>query len=374
MFPIIPQQCKDMNNNQNIRVIPSKKPADLVNISKDFLNFFKNETGFKTDMSIHAGRIIFKIISDLREDAWKYSNDVEQYRTLFDQEFQSDFNSFASFKFKISEISKSKNTEHIKTAIDYLRKYGDGWHQFTNAQGKKVSTAGGFITNATYTDGYVAFMVPKFWLKLLLNTTKFNSLLYDLVFKLRNTKHFLFNIWLISLKQDVTVVKIETINKNFFEGKGYSSGYELNRSFLKKVKQQLDKHSNVSFNYVVKGEYVTITRYFVADEKLLGNVSSSKSSHSLKVTQRLNYFKNRNGLDKNQMKRLRHLLLDENTFVLFELAFKAYKARSKKEGLKLTHYQGQEFLNRMQSYLEVYYRETPIGKQFPNNFPKLNVL
>ena len=203
------------------RIIPTKENTDLVNISNNFLEFFKTEEGnFNTDLSIHAGRIVMKIMSDLREDAYNYTNNINGYRTLFDQDLDSEFNSYASFKFKTSEISKSKNTVHVKNALDYLSNYDLKWREAINEKGIRVNTKVGFISNPTFSSGYIAFNIPKYWLTRLLDNKSFNKMLYDLVFKIKSNKHYLFNIWLLTLKPSGTKIKLETINQYFFQRKG----------------------------------------------------------------------------------------------------------------------------------------------------------
>ncbi len=357
------------NKHKKVRKIPTKPKSDIVNVSNRFLEFFKTGKRFNTGLSIHAGRIIVKIINDLKDDAFKYSNDLQNYRTLFDQDLDSDYNSFAGFKFKTSEISKSNNTEHVKSALDYLSNYGYDWHESVNAEGEKVRTKVGFINLATYSNGYIGFQVPKYWIKRLIDNTSFyNKMMYDLAFNLSNSKHFLFHIWLMTLKQEGTKVKLDTLNEYFFDGKGYKRYADMNREFLKKVKINLDKYSNTSFNYSYSNNLIHIVPYNVVPS-LLADIKET-TSFSIKVTQKVNYFKQRNGLEDKDLKYLRKILRDEKTFDLFMASFNEYKRQCKLRKLPVTHYQGRKFLESLQRYAEVIYQLSDTGKKYPDDFPR----
>ncbi|MGB0871353.1 MAG: hypothetical protein ACPGSD_17320 [Flavobacteriales bacterium] len=359
------------NNHKKIRQIPTKPKGDTVNVSNRFLDFFKTGKRFNTELSIHAGRIIVKIINDLKDDAFKYSNDLENYRTLFDQDLDSDYNSFAAFKFKISEISKSKNTEHVKTALDYLSNYGFDWHESINAQGEKVRTKVGFINVATYSNGYIGFQIPKFWVKRLIDTSFYNKMMYDLAFNLSNSKHFLFHIWLMTLKNEGTKVKLETLNEYFFDGKGYKRYADMNREFLKKVKINLDKYSNTSFNYSYSDNLIHIVPYTVVPN--LMTPLKETTSFNIQVTQKINYFRHRNGLEEKDLKHLKIVLKNKNNFDLFLASFAEYKRQCKMRKLPVTHYQGRRFLESLQRYANALYAHTPEGKNKPENSPKFYI-
>ena len=139
---------------------------------------------------------------------------------------------------------------------------------------------------------------------------------------------------------------------------------------MKKVKSQLDKYSNVSFNYTIEKGYINIIPYTVTSS--IGFEEFEEVTKlGLRVTQRLNYFKQRNGLNTKQLKHLRSVLMTEKNFDLFNASFDVYKVKCKENKIKLTHYQGNEFLEKMQNILIYLYSKSQDSEKFPDNYPKL---
>ncbi|MFY7814942.1 MAG: hypothetical protein ACOVRK_07080, partial [Chryseobacterium taeanense] len=100
------------------------------------------------------------------------------------------------------------------------------------------------------------------------------------------------------------------------------------------------------------------------------NKESHSQTHSRQVTRRLRYFKNRYHLTNEQMTQISYQYINIiQTRELIERAFKRFIRDNRLKGIRSTEYTGLHFLQKLQEYLILVYRETKMGELLPNGYP-----
>ena len=323
-----------------------------------------------TDIPINALRIIFKIANDIRNEQFQKPNTKQKLETqkhhikqlsLFEEDFKSEHNTYASFRFKRSEITDSKNRLQIEKVLLWLEEYKKDWYTSVNEKGEKIRTLGGLISNASYTKGEISFLVSAYWLEKLCFLPTYNTYLNELVSKTNNNKYILFYLWLGTIKETGTMIKVETFNEKF----GFNYEYKaLNQKFLALVKSFLDTHSDLSFNYTKEGNCINIMPYHntVIEENI-------QKVTELKVKQKLQYWRRRYELNSDQMKTLKAISLGDFRFLIDGHDLFIQTIRIKK--LKVADYKGQDFLEVFQKCIIQVYRNSRQYQMFPNSHPKV---
>ena len=97
---------------------------------------------------------------------------------------------------------------------------------------------------------------------------------------------------------------------------------------------------------------------------------TENNQKSLKINERLGYFKKRYGLKENEMIQFFHQYRNiSQTRELIEKSFKEYVRNCRLKKIKSTNYQGQQFLNEIQEHMKRIYRSTKMGELLPNGYP-----
>lgn len=325
---------------------------ELVNISHGLDSIFKN-TGtdiYNLDINIHVIRIIYQLGRHLKSTQWEYKNNINNYKNDFEEKLRSDHNDFYTFQFKLSDMGRNNNLSQVQQAFDFLSEFNNGWHESRSAEGKKVRTKFAFINNPTYSEGgWVEFRIPLYWMKILINLEiGFNQSLYSIAYNTSNIKHFYFHIWLLRLPAEGTKIKVDEFQKRF--SLNYKSNYELERSFLKKIKIVMDKYSNESFNYSFEFKYLRIAKY--ANNLTLFSDEVSKTEYKEKKRQRLHYLKKRHKLSTEQTRVLRVSLSDYKRYKTFEDAYDLFKTKAREQKVKVTSFEGESFLIKIQNIID----------------------
>lgn len=337
---------------------------EIVNISHGLDSIFKvsGTDVYNLDINIHVIRIIYQLGRHLKSTQWEYKNNINKYKDKFEEKLRSDHNDFHTFQFKLSEMGKNNNLAQVQQAFDFLSEFNNGWHESRSAGGKKVKTKFAFINNPTYAEGgWVEFRVPLFWMKVLINLEiGFNQSLYTIAFNTSNIKHFYFHIWLLRLPAEGTKIKVSEFQERF--SLNYSSNYELDRSFLKKIKVVMDKYSNYSFNYSFELKYLRIAKY--ANNLTLFSNEISEEEYKEKKRQRLHYLKKRHKLSTEEVKILRVNLSDFSKYKTFEDAYELFKNKAKEQKIKVTEFTGEDFLIKIQNIINwmIHNKRTEITK------------
>lgn len=340
------------NNNNKIRNVESKPALKTVKISPGFRTFFNLDK--TSELTLPAMRIIIKIINDLTRDQYKYVNNTDNFKTLFDQELDSDFGSYMRFTFSISDVVVNRNVKQIKEALEFLMKYKQGWYESENIHGVKVKSHVGFVNNPVFSPGKLSFLVPKYWCSKILNTFSYNELFYDLAWKAPNINTVRFAIWISTLESGTTI-KIKSLNERFVSGKGYYKVYDLKRYFLDKMKGFLDKEGFDSFNYKINGDKVEIVKYKVVNAIRFSEDSKEdvEKLYKYNLNKKLNYFKNQNDLTTQQVSTLRSMYKNNKKgYYLFLEAYRLYKRKCKQGGFSVKDFKGEEFLTKISKIME----------------------
>ena len=219
--------------------------VDFIRFGNEFVEEFLSGKE-ATKLTINALKIVFNIVSQLRNEQFQQKNQPRQL-SLFEQEYGSQNNAFADIKIKNSLITRDTNL--LKKAYEFLESYKKGWYTFTTLEGKPVRAFGGLIRNIYCHEkesGYTYFEISSYWMKRLLQIDSYNKTLYKLVYNVRSSKHILFYFWLSKIPMQGSSVKLSTLNECF--DINYSTAKDLCKDFLKSIRENLNKYSHKSFN------------------------------------------------------------------------------------------------------------------------------
>lgn len=361
------------------KVFENKKEviSDRIRLGNQFVDDFIFDDSEAEDIPINALRVIFNIISIISNEQFRPQDRPKQL-SLFDEEFETENNIFASIKIKNSRISPSGSTKQVIEAYEFLAKFKMGWYKSVNSKGKEIKTFGGLISTPSYDKrGYTTFLVSSYWLKKLLVIPEYNYVLYNLVYNVRNNKHIIFAIWLSKLPKNGTVLKLSTLNKKF--GLNYKTTKDFCFKFLKPVRISLNTFNTLSFSYTYQKDSIFIIP-FLSNLSLNDNLSiniknpleanETNAVPAEKITRRLIYFKKRYGLEENQMLQFSHQYRNiPQTRELIEKAFREFIRINRLKRIKSTIFQGKKFLYEIQELIIQIYQSTKMGKLFPNGYP-----
>ena len=344
----------------------SETIPDRIRLGNHFVDDFIFEGHEAADIPINALRVIFNIVSIIGNEQFRPEDRPKQL-SLFDEEFETDSNTFASIKIRNSKISPSGSTKQVVDAYEFLAKFKMGWYKSVNSKGREIKTFGGLITTPSYDKrGYTKFLISSYWLKKLMVIPEYNYVLYNLVYNIRNNKHIIFAIWLSKLPENGTVLKLSTLNKKF--GLNYRTAKDFCFKFLKPARISLNKFNTLSFNYKYKRDLIFIVPYFT--KTILDNNLSGNTREQLEVTRRIIYFRKRYGLKETEMLQFSHQYRHiPQTRELIEKAFKEFIKINRLRKIKSTEFQGQLFLKEIQEIIKQLYRKTKMGELMSNAYP-----
>jgi hypothetical protein len=357
--------------DKNLRLIrkvfeDSDRQLERIRLGNDFVDDFIFGDSEAADIPINALRVIFNIISIISSAQFRPEDRPKQL-SLFDEEFETENNIFASMKIRNNKISPSGSTKQVVDAYEFLAKFKMGWYKSVNSKGREIKTFGGLISTPSYDQrGYTTFLISSYWLKKLMVIPEYNYVLFNLVYNIRNNKHIIFAIWLSKLPINGTSVKLSTLNKKF--GLNYKTANDFCFKFLKHVRLNLGRYNSLSFNYRYRGDSIFIFPYQtnrIADQDL-----SAQSNGQSEIVRRLRYFRKRYGLLENEMVQFTYQYINiAQTRELIEKAFRDFIRSSRLQGIKSTSVQGKTFLIAIQEIIIRLYRTTRTGILLPNGYP-----
>jgi len=360
------------NPDKDLRLIRKKFEVkseviqDRIRIGNRFVDDFIFDDNEAADIPINALRVIFNIISIISNEQFRPEDRPKQL-SLFDEEFETENNIFASIKIRNSKISPSGSTQQVVDAYEFLARFKMGWYKSLNTKGKEIKTFGGLISTPSYDSrGYTTFLVSGYWLKKLLVIPEYNYVLYNLVYNVRNNKHIIFAIWLSKLPEGGTVLKLSTLNKKF--GLNYKTANDFCYKFLKQARVSLDKFNSLSFKYRYKEDSIFIIPY---ETKISGKTTITENIQKVtEINKRLYYFRKRFGLEESKMKQFFHQYRNiPQTRILIEQAFIRFIKVCRLKRIKSTMFQGIAFLQELQKLVIEIYQESRTGKLIPNGYP-----
>ena len=346
-----------------------KKNSDIINIP---VLFRRNALSSRTNKSILKApitfiRILMKVMNDISNDQFVPKKQPAQLK-LFDEEFQTDSNTYARFTFKVTDIDKNKDYNSIQKGLDFLENLNKDWYKSKNKKGKPVKTKFGVIISPSITEGKITFLMARHWLVQLLAMENYNEAFFQVAWHLKDVKHFLIYLWVLELNENGTTVNYKTIQNDL--DLNYSSVKEFNRNVFKKVKDKLDKIGNVSFNYSTKGELLTVKKIPIIKSKL---DLKEKTVTNQKINQRLRYWTDRHQLEKEQTKAIKQAIhKDKSLFKVFQNAYDSIVRASRKNKVSTTTFEKKEFMKLFQKEIEVAYKNSSWGgTKFKEAYPKI---
>lgn len=343
-----------------------EKNLDRIRLGNHFVDDFIFEDHEAADIPINALRVIFNIISILSSEQFRPEDRPKQL-SLFDEEFETENNLFASMKIRNNKISPSGSIKQVINAYEFLARFKMNWYRSVNSKGREIKTFGGLISTPSYDHrGYTTFLISSYWLKKLMVIPEYNYVLYNLVYNIRNNKHIIFAIWLSKLPESGSALKLSTLNKKF--GLNYKTANDLCFKFLKPARLSLNKYNNLSFNFKYKGDLIYILPYHT---KMITDIDiSANNRDQIEITRRLRYFRKRYSLQESEMIQFAYQYKNiHQTKELIERAFREFIRSNRVKARKSTEFQGKAFLNEIQNIIITFYRDTRMGKLLPDGYP-----
>lgn len=356
-------------DNQNIiirKIFDSEKKQNRIRIGNTFFDEFLFENHQIADIPINALRVIFNIISTISSEQFR-PEDRPQQLTLFDEEFETENNTFVAMKIRNNRISPSNSTKQVIAAYEFLVKFRMGWYKSVNAKGKEIKTFGGLISTPSYDQrGYTSFLINTYWLKKLIVIPEYNYVLYNLVYHIPNNKHILFAIWLTKIPQTGITLKLSTMNEKF--GLNYKSSNDFCKLFLKPLRNNLNKYNNLSFHFKNQNGYIFISP--IQNKAFIGFEIENKKETITNDTYRLNYLRKRFKIsDEEKIQLSFQYTKVPSTKILIESAYKDFVKNCRLKKIKTSEFEGKEFLRQIQEIMIVQYRQTKAGQLLPNGYP-----
>lgn len=343
-----------------------ERVPEKIRLGNHFVDDFIFEDHQAADIPINALRVIFNIISIISNEQFRPEDRPKQL-SLFDEEFETENNIFASMKIRNSKISPSGSTKQVVDAYEFLAKFKMSWYKSVNYKGKEIKTFGGLISTPSYDKrGYTTFLISSYWLKKLVVIPEYNYVLYNLVYNIKNNKHIIFAIWLSKIPESGTIIKLSTLNKKF--GLNYKTANDFCFKFLKPTRLNLDSFNILSFHYKYKLDSIYIIPYHT--KNILDSTLSSNAKEHLEITYRLGYFKRKYNLQQQHMIQFSYQYRNiTQTRELIEISYKEFIRRNRFGRIKSTNFQGKQFLSEIQELMIVFYQNTKMGKLLPNGYP-----
>lgn len=357
-----------------------KDKPEYVNLSNLLYNDIFKDSLDLINAPIEAIRVIFILIHQSKSVSFNQPR-APYTPSLFEEEFLTKDNTFASFDIPTGLISPSRDTKRIEKALLLLMQNTIRSVVSKNSKNEDVKSLISFIEKPKFTRGRVYLEVSSYWLEKMANIEHYNPIIFDLAYNIPNTQHIFFAIWLRSIpmyqeavfKKETykswTQINIDTLRQKFgLDGKDRDY---ISEKFLKPIQAKLFEFNDRSFAFQYdKGSYY-ITALDVKSNKVIGNLKP-ENSYKIKVKYSINYLQRRHKVDKDSLEHIETIylnsVLDKE---LMEDAYNNLKKVIKKEEMKMTDITGLKFLARWQEEIQKSYEKTSNFKNFPKGYPKV---
>ena len=357
-----------------------KDKPEYVNLSNLLYNDIFKDSLDLINAPIEAIRVIFILIHQSKSVSFNQPR-APYTPSLFEEEFLTKDNTFASFDIPTGLISPSRDTKRIEKALLLLMQNTISSVVSKNSKNEDVKSLISFIEKPKFTRGRVYLEVSSYWLEKMANIEHYNPIIFDLAYNIPNTQHIFFAIWLRSIpmyqeavfKKETykswTQINIDTLRQKFgLDGKDRDY---ISEKFLKPIQAKLFEFNDRSFAFQYdKGSYY-ITALDVKSNKVIGNLKP-ENTYKVKVKYSINYLQRRHKVDKDSLEHIETIylnsVLDKE---LMEDAYNNLKKVIKKEEMKMTDITGLKFLARWQEEIQKSYEKTSNFKNFPKGYPKV---
>lgn len=357
-----------------------KDKPEFVNLSNLLYNDIFKDSIDLLNVPIEAIRVIFILIHQSKSVSFNQPR-APYTPSLFEQEFLTKDNSFASFDIPTGIISPSRDTKRIEKALLLLMQNTIRTVVSKNERNEEVKSLISFIEKPKFTRGRVYLEVSSYWLEKMANIEHYNPIIFDLAYNIPNTQQIVFAIWLRSIpmyheavfKKETykswTQINIDTLQKKFgLEGRDRDY---ISEKFLKPIQSKLFEFNDRSFAFQYdKGSYY-ITALDVKTNKVIENLKP-ENAYKAKVKYAIGYLQRRHKVDRDSLDHIETIyynsILDKE---LMETAYNNLKKAVKKEEMKMTDLTGLKFLAKWQEEIITSYKQTPNYKNFPKGYPKV---
>lgn len=386
-------KIENVPEGQNIIFYDTNQPKNIVksfesgtehperiNLSNLLYNDIFKDSDTLINSPIEAIRLIFVLIHQSKSIAFNQPR-APYMPSLFEEEFLTKDNTFASFSIPTQLISPSRNTKRVEKALLLLMQSTTRTVISKNQKNEEVRSIISFIEKPKFTRGRLYVEVSSYWLEKMANIEYYNDLIFDLPYSIPDTRQIFFAIWLRTIpiygeyefKKETykswTQISIETLQKKFaLEGKDRDY---ISEKFLKPIQTKLFTFNDRSFAFVYKNGIYYITALDVKKNKILEGLKP-ENAYKAKVKYAVSYLQRRHKIDKDSLEHIETIY--NKSSVDKELMHEAYenlKKTVKKENLKMTDLIGLKFLSRWQDEIQKSYEKTARAENFPKGFPKV---
>lgn len=356
-----------MKKDIKLEVLPMPSRLEFSkNFRTEYLNYVKHPE--LLEQPILVTNLLFQIIADLRNNSFKNSNFVydpkeresNQYKMDYWNEFLADEKNELRNIYKTSMFLKNKNKVKMTAALDFLKEFNK--EQYTE---NKLTTSGGLIKDWYYSDntGNFEIIISKYWATKIVSLDPYNSLDVKVMSSITSIKHRYFLMYLMELK------KYQGTSKKFQDlmdayGLKYDNIYELMRGFLAPLKNKLDNklinENWISFNYFLdpnKHNSIKLVPFDVKPSKEMPNgisfdvTENDKSYQKNIITYKTKYVKRRHQLSAVNATFFKDNYIKNNVDT-FEIDYKLFLAKIKKEKLIATDLLDDLFMEKWKEYIE----------------------
>lgn len=360
---------------------------DQINVTNELVDLLLGKTKRKkstkvnlSHMPIASINILFKTLALVKNSQFSSKSRPQQLK-LFEEEFKDKENIRISIAIDIKDISSQTTADgkikgrsnKVREAVDFLQNNLNVWVTGKNAEGKTKETKFSFIESPSFDRKKLYFEMNPFWYEKLVHLSVYNSALLQLPKLLGNPRHVLFSLYLERF--DCNEWKPWNFNNinNLFD-LNYKNANDLAKGFMRELRAKLDTNSLKSFQYMVNGEIISIMPY---EMKSIVNNNVELKSETLEKLEN-NHFANYIGRRHELSDEKRDSILDiMKTSVsdkkLIKEGYTKFKrfCRSKEIKKSILSYQGDDFINKWNTFIYEEYKKDDRYKNFPNGSPRI---
>lgn len=286
----------------------TSKPRKKVLISNDF-----REILISQETSIIEQRIITMILSAIKEEQSLFINvkspitHTSGKQLSFDDYFEGwAHQGVVDFAVSINDINPSRKMKNSviqealvnMTNINWLRLKDESINGF-----KAVP----FILEPSWNKKSLFFKMDKAVLQHLLNMTQYYSIKKDLSFNTSTNNTLRFLMWIVKFKKLGGIIKeyYQLLKELSIPANKYEGYYRFERDFLIRVKADLDKFNDISFNYSYKDGHYHFVIYNT--QNAVGYDENFPNIDDLQIDRALKYLKKQRNLEDSQLRIMKKL-------------------------------------------------------------------
>ena len=338
--------------------------------------------------SINAIRIVIILSANLYEqqNPFKDKKRKNKQLDLFDDEWMNVDNDKAfavQLRFKFSDFlpEGSKNTKLIKTALDELQEKSH-LLEFTridkSGKERNMKLKSALISAYILEEGYgFKIIINNFWYRALIDVSKrFNQFSKSIIFNL-NENAMIMYFYLLTLdyisekdkiiyssvlnsSENLPILNSKKLrgtkkNKEDFQSlflTNYKYDSKIKEKILEPLRNELNKKSNISFNYKIEGNNIVLVTYDVTKNEIEQNIYGVEESKILKA---INNIISKRKLTETQTFMILEMYLKYTYKIIAEATHRKSILRGKIE---------QEFVDTFDALIKIYLkRKNNFGKE-----------